>query len=83
MALSRKYGQIRKEYNPDAILNGAITCADIFADGYAFFMCKPVFLRKNDMAFIKALIGEIRLGLFCKELILKRYKEQSESSRSE
>ena len=50
MALGRKYGQIRKEYNPDAILNGAITCADIFADGYAFFMCKPVFLRKNDMA---------------------------------
>ena len=34
MALGRKYGQIRKDYNPDAILNGAITCAEIFADGY-------------------------------------------------
>lgn len=34
MALGRKYGQIRKDYNPDAILNGATTCAEIFADGY-------------------------------------------------
>lgn len=34
MELSRKYGQIRKDYNPDAILNGATTCAEIFADGY-------------------------------------------------
>lgn len=34
MALGRKYGQIRKDYNPDAILNGATTCAEIFSDGY-------------------------------------------------
>ena len=34
MELSRKYGQIRKDYNPDAILNGATTCAEIFANGY-------------------------------------------------
>ena len=34
MALGRKYGQIRKDYNPDAILNGATTCAEVFADGY-------------------------------------------------
>lgn len=30
MELSRKYGQIRKDYNPDAILNGATTCSEIF-----------------------------------------------------
>ena len=34
MELSRKYGQIRKDYNPDAILNGATTCSEIFSDGY-------------------------------------------------
>ena len=34
MELSRRYAQIRKEYNCDAILNGATTCVEIFADGY-------------------------------------------------
>lgn len=34
MALAGKYARIRSDYNPDAIINGATTCAEIFADGY-------------------------------------------------